>query len=181
MTSAPKTLSVLVAASLLGAVPAHAASGEAPLLALETKLPLEVVRGRIDHLAVDLARHRLFIAELGNGSLGVVDLAQGKLLKRIGGLAEPQGVAYLPATDTVYLASGGDDLAPLGVTELGDDADNVRVDARAGRVIVGYGDGALALVDAASGARTGEIALEGHPEAFQVEAGGSRVFVVNVV
>jgi DNA-binding beta-propeller fold protein YncE len=181
MTWAPKFFYVLSAALVLGSAPARAAPREAVMLTFETKIPLGDVRGRIDHLAVDLARRRLFIAELGNGSLGVVDLAQGKLLKRIGGLAEPQGVAYLPATDTVYLASGGDDLAPLGVTELGDDADNVRVDARAGRVIVGYGDGALALVDAASGARTGEIALEGHPEAFQVEAGGSRVFVVNVV
>jgi DNA-binding beta-propeller fold protein YncE len=156
------------------------------MLTLEAKIPLGDVRGRIDHLAVDLARRRLFIAELGNGSLGVVDLAHGAVWKRIDGLAEPQGVAYLPATDTLYLASGGDgslrrfkgdDLAPLGVTELGEDADNVRIDARAGRVVVGYGDGALALVDAASGAKVGEIALPGHPEAFQIEAGGSRVFV----
>ena len=48
------------------------------------------------------------IAELGNGSLGVVDLARGAVLKRIGGLSEPQGVAYLAAADTVYVASGGD-------------------------------------------------------------------------
>ena len=184
MTSASKILSVLVAALLLGVPSGRAASPE--MLKLEAKIPLGAVRGRIDHLAVDLARHRLFVAELGNGSLGVVDLDQGKLLRRIDGLAEPQGVAYFPATDTVYLASGGDgslrrfggdDLAPLGVTELGDDADNIRVDARAGRVVVGYGNGALALLDAASGTKTGEIALAGHPEAFQVEAGGSRVFV----
>jgi hypothetical protein len=184
MTSVLKTLSVVVAALLLGMIPGRAAPPE--LLELEAKIPLGAVRGRIDHLAVDLARHRLFVAELGNGSLGVVDLGQGKLLRRIDGLAEPQGVAYVPATDTVYLASGGDgslrrfkgdDLAPLGVTELGEDADNIRVDARAGRIIVGYGDGALALVDAASGIKAGEIALPGHPEAFQIETGGSRVFV----
>jgi DNA-binding beta-propeller fold protein YncE len=186
MTWAPKFFYVLSAALVLGSAPARAAPREAVMLTFETKIPLGDVRGRIDHLAVDLARRRLFIAELGNGSLGVVDLAQGKLLKRISGLAEPQGVAYLPATDTIYLASGGDgslrrfkgdDLAPLGVTELGEDADNVRIDARAGRVVVGYGDGALALLDATSGAKVGEIALPGHPESFQVEASGSRVFV----
>src|SRR4029453_18442655 len=152
----------------------------------ETKIPLGAVRGRIDHLAIDLARHRLFVAELGNGSLGVVDLSQGKLLRQIDGLAEPQGVAYYPVTDTLYLASGGDgslrrfkgdDLAPLGVTELGEDADNIRVDARAGRVVVGYGDGALALVDAASGTKVGDIGLPSHPESFQLEASGSRAFV----
>jgi DNA-binding beta-propeller fold protein YncE len=186
MTWTQKLLHVLSAAVLLGTVPAYATPKEVTVLELETKIPLGAVRGRIDHLAIDLARHRLFVAELGNGSLGVVDLSQGKLLRRIDGLAEPQGVAYFPATDTVYLASGGDgslrrfkgdDLAPLGVTELGEDADNVRIDARAGQVVVGYGDGALALVDAASGAKVGDIALPGHPEAFQVEAGGSRVFV----
>jgi DNA-binding beta-propeller fold protein YncE len=184
MTSASKILAVLVAALLPGVPSGRTASPE--VLELEAKIPLGAVRGRIDHLAVDLARHRLFVAELGNDSMGVVDLDQGKLLQQVDGLAAPQGVVYLPEIDTVYLANGGDgslrrfagdDLAPLGVTALGDDADNVRVDARAGRVVVGYGDGALALLDAASGTKTGEIALAGHPEAFQLEAGGSRVFV----
>ena len=166
--------------------PLHPCGAPSELLELDTKIPLGEVRGRIDHLAIDLARQRLFVAELGNGSLGIVDLARGAVLKRIGGLAEPQGVAYLPATDTVYLASGGDgslrrfkgdDLAPLGVTELGDDADNVRVDARNGRIVVGYGDGALALIEPGSGDVIGKIPLEGHPESFQLEAGGSRIFV----
>ena len=95
--------------------------------------------GRIDHLAVDVKRRRLFVAELGNNSLGVVDLAAGKVLRTIAGLSEPQGVAYVPFADSVYVANGGDgsvrvlrgdDLAPIGRIELGDDADNVRVDAQ---------------------------------------------------
>lgn len=155
-------------------------------LELDAKIPLGDVRGRIDHLAIDLARQRLFVAELGNGSLGVVDLARGAVLKRIGGLSEPQGVAYLAAADTVYVASGGDgslrrfkgdDLAPLGVTKLGEDADNIRIDAQGGRIVVGYGDGALALIEPGSGDLAGGIQLEGHPESFQLEAGGSRIFV----
>ena len=113
-------------------------------------------------LAIDLARNRLFIAELGNNSLGVVDLAAGKLLRRIGGLDEPQGVAYDPATDTVYVVRRrwlvhrfkGTELTPLNSIQLGGDADNVRLDPEAGRVVVGYGDGALALIDAASGKPT---------------------------
>src|SRR5215218_6896218 len=167
MTSAAKTFLLLLAAPLLGASPGWAASPD--LMELESKIPLGEVRGRIDHLAVDLGRHRLFVAELGNGSLGVIDLDRGELMRRIGGLREPQGVAYLPSADTVYVASAGDgtlrrlkgaDLSPLGTTELGDDADNVRADPRAGRVVVGHGDGALALVDATSGKGTGEIPLE---------------------
>ena len=61
---------------------------------VESKIPLGVVQGQIDHLSADLARQRLFVAELGNGSLGVVDLPQGKVLDRIDGLKEPQGVSY---------------------------------------------------------------------------------------
>ena len=155
-------------------------------LMLEGKIRLGDVRGRLDHLAVDLDRRRLFIAELGNDSLGVVDLAGEKLLGRIGGLKEPTGVGYLPATDTIYVASGaegavyrfgGKDLAPLGHTALGSDADNVRIDAPANQVVVGYGRGALALLDSASGRKTGEIPLAGHPESFQLEMAGPRIFV----
>src|SRR5437773_8662615 len=124
----------------------------APLV-LETKIPLGEVSGRIDHLSIDLKRQRLFVAELGNNTLGVVDLAAGKVMRRIEGLSEPQGVAYVPFADSVYVANGGDgsvrvlhgeDLASVGRIELRNDADNVRVDAQRRRVLVGYGKGALA-------------------------------------
>src|SRR5918992_370134 len=121
-----------------------AAAGPAQPLVLERKIPLGEVRGRIDHLAVDLDRDRLFVAELGNDSLGVVDLAAGRLLRRIGELDEPQGVAYDPATDTVYVADG---------------------------------EGALALISAASGELEAQIRLPGHPESFQLERRGPRIFV----
>jgi hypothetical protein len=184
----PSCRKLLVAAAFTGLLvmggPRTAHADEA--LMLESKIPLGDVRGRIDHLAVDLERQRLFIAELGNDSLGVVDLAGGKLLRRIDGLKEPTGVGYLPATDTLYVASGadgcvyrfgGNDFAPLGHTALGGDADNVRIDAPTNQVVVGYGSGALALLDSASGRKTGEIPLAGHPESFQLEKTGSRIFV----
>jgi DNA-binding beta-propeller fold protein YncE len=159
---------------------------EAPLT-IEAKIPLGPVKGRIDHLAVDLRRQRLLVAELGNGSLGAVDLAAGKVVKRIGGLKEPQGVAYVPGPDLVYVASAGDgtvrrykgeDLSPAGAPiKLGDDADNVRVAGGGDRVVVGYGDGALAVLDAASGRTLAEAPLPAHPESFQLERAGSRAFV----
>src|SRR5215472_9154263 len=77
-------------------------------LALEGKIPLGDVRGRIDHLGFDSKRQRFYVAELGNDSLGVVDLHVGKVVRRIEGLSEPQGVAYEPMTDTVYVANAGD-------------------------------------------------------------------------
>jgi len=158
------------------------ADDSAPLV-VETKIPLGAVRGRIDHLAVDRSRQRLFIAELGNDSVGVVDLAAGKLLHRITGLSEPQGVGYEPATDTLYLANAGDGsvrlftgdgFAPIGTIELGSDADNVRIDPR-GYVVIGHGDGALAIIDAASKRKVADIPLAAHPESFQL--GAERIFV----
>jgi DNA-binding beta-propeller fold protein YncE len=155
-------------------------------LVLEAKIPLGEVSGRIDHLSVDLKRQRLFVAELGNNTLGVVDLAAGKMMRRIEGASEPQGVAYVPFVDSVYVANGGDgsvwvlrgeDLAPVGRIELGDDADNVRVDAQRNRVLVGYGKGALAVIDPATRTKTADLRLKAHPESFQIDETGTQVFV----
>jgi hypothetical protein len=80
-------------------------------------------------------RQRLLVAELGNDSLGVVDLAAGKVLRTIRGFREPQGVAYVPFADSVFVANAGDgsvhvlrgdDFTPIDRIDLGDDADNVR-------------------------------------------------------
>src|SRR5437762_7395502 len=149
----------------------------APLV-LEAKIPLGDVSGRIDHLGIDVKRQRLFVAELGNNSLGVVDLAAGKVLRTISGLSEPQGVAYVPFTDSVFVANAGDgsvhvlrgdDLAPLGSIELGEDADNVRVDAQRSRVVVGYGSGGVAVIDPETRTKVSDVRLKGHPEGFQID------------
>ena len=69
---------ILLAASIIWPAAADAQTASPPLI-LEAKIPLGQVSGRIDHLGVDLKRQRLFVAELGNNSLGVVDLAAGKV------------------------------------------------------------------------------------------------------
>src|ERR1700724_4407790 len=87
---------------------AVAQPAETAPLQLEAKIALGNVRGRIDHMAVDLKRQRLFVAELGNDSVGIVDLPKRKLISRIPGLKEPQGVGYEPLTDMLYVANAGD-------------------------------------------------------------------------
>src|SRR5664279_1849642 len=82
-------------------------AAESSPLVLEAKIALGNVAGRIDHLAVDLGRQRLFVAELGNNSVGVIDLKERKVLRRITGLKEPQGVGLVSATDTLYVANAG--------------------------------------------------------------------------
>lgn len=167
-------------------ITATAAPLPAPFV-LEGKIPLGSIRGRIDHLAVDLGRHRLFVAELGNDSLGVVDLARGTV-RTIAGLREPQGIDYVASTGTVYVANAGDgsvrlfhgaSLTPAGVIELGADADDIRVDAAAHRLFVAYDAGALAIIDTQSATKIGEIPLGAHPEGFQLESSDTRV-IVNV-
>ncbi len=155
-------------------------------LQLETQIPLGDVRGRIDHMAVDLKRQRLFVAELGNDSVGIVDLQSRQVIARIPGLKEPQGVGYEPTTDTLYVANAGDGSVRLfdgdrykatGRIELGSDADNIRVDAAAKRVFIGYGSGGLAMIDPSTRSKVGDIPLKGHPESFQIDPDTSQIFV----
>jgi DNA-binding beta-propeller fold protein YncE len=164
----------------------YAAQGqEAAQLELERTFPLPNVSGRIDHLAIDVERQRLFVAELGNGSVDRIDLSSGAT-SRIGGLKEPQGLAYLPDRVELVVASGGDgtvrffdanSLAPIGSISLGDDADNVRVDPKTGQLVVGYGSGALAILDPARRVVVRTIALGAHPEGFQIDGEGRKAFV----
>jgi len=159
---------------------------EAALLQLEAKIPLGSVRGRIDHMAVDLKRQRLFVAELGNDSVGIVDLASQKLIRTIPGLKEPQGVGYEPVTDMLYVANAGDgsvrlfegnDYAARERIELGSDADNIRIDAATNRVFIGYGGGALAVIDPSTRSKVGDVPVKAHPEAFQIDPDTSQIFV----
>jgi YVTN family beta-propeller protein len=179
---AAAVLLALLASAILTAA---SASAEQSLL-LEKSIPLEGVSGRIDHLAIDLKGQRLFVAELGNNSVGIVDLAAGKVIHRIGGLQEPQGVAYLAAQDMIVVAGGGDgsvrffsanDVSPVGSLALGDDADNIRGDPASGQIVVGYGDGALAIIDPSSRTKLADIRLPGHPESFQLAPRSAKVFV----
>jgi DNA-binding beta-propeller fold protein YncE len=140
---------------------------------------------RIDHLAVDPAGQRLFVAALGNGTLEVVDLAAGKRVRSIPGLKEPQGVGYLPSLHRIVVAQRGGSVTAFDDTDyralftLPDfgDADNVRIDVAAGKLYVGHGEGALAVIDPADMKRIGEINLPGHPESFRLEEAGPRIFV----
>ncbi len=162
------------------------AGQENPGLRLVAAVPLPGVEGRFDHFAIDLAGRRLFLAALGNETVEVFDLMTRRRVKSLGGLREPQGIAYAPELNRLFVASGGDGscriyhgatYAPVGKLDLREDADNVRFDAAARRIYVGYAAGALAVMDAASGRQEGDVKLAAHPESFQLEKNGKRIFV----
>jgi hypothetical protein len=157
-----------------------------PPLALEATIPLHDVHGRIDHMAIDLPRKRLMVAELGNNTVDIIDLDKGPSVHRIFGLRAPQGVGYAERVDIILIANAGDgsvrlinarDFSPAGSVELGDDADNVRIDPRNGLAVVGYGSGGLALIDPAARTQVAVIRLPAHPEGFQIDPSSGRAYV----
>jgi DNA-binding beta-propeller fold protein YncE len=161
------------------------------LLWLEKTIILPDVQGRIDHMSIDLQGERLFkhaaaiVAALGNNTVEVVDLRQEKRVHSIAGVHEPQGVLYLPALKRLLVASGedgtvrifdGSSYAGVKTIHLGDDADNIRYDAERHLIYVGYGSGGLAALDE-DGTKSSDIALDAHPESFQLEKRAPRIFV----
>jgi DNA-binding beta-propeller fold protein YncE len=173
-----------VAAAIVLAIITQSAS--TPPLALVHTIELPRVEGRIDHLALDAAAGRLFIAALGNNTVEVVDVKSAAHTRSLAGFREPQGIAIATDTGVVAVANGqGEGLQLLNLTDLqpgkrvalGDDSDNVRYDAVAKRLYVGYGSGAIASVDPAAGTVLGSVKLAGHPESFQLERAGPRIFV----
>ncbi len=163
----------------------HSGAAQQPVALLRT-IDLPGVDGRIDHLAFDPATGRLYVAALGNNTVEVLDTKEGTHIRSLGGFREPQGIGIVTAARAVAVANGAgsgvqmmsaDDYRLGATIRLGDDADNVRYDAAARRVYVGYGSGALASIDASGGKVLGEVTLAGHPESFQLEHSGTRAFV----
>src|SRR5258706_9164125 len=167
------------------AIAALSAAAQAPLEPVAT-IPMPGVKGRIDHFAIDVKSHRLFVAALGNDTVEVLDVAANRHEKSVAGFGEPQGLAYLAKSNRLFVANGSAnrvdilDAATLSTVkrvERLDDADNVRYDAAGGKIVVGYGKGALPLMNADSADPAGESRLAGHPESFQLDARGTRAFV----
>ena len=177
--------SIRNAALLTGALMMSPTLQAASALELVATIELPGVKGRIDHLSADVKGHRIFVAALGNDSVEIVD-TRGGAPRSLAGFGEPQGVAYLPDSNRFFVANGSADrvdvvdAATMKVVKRIDglsDADNVRHDPAARRIFVGHGRGALAILDADTGAKIADIALPGHPESFQLQRHGPRIFV----
>jgi DNA-binding beta-propeller fold protein YncE len=161
------------------------AADQAPLRLTQT-VPLPGIKGRFDHFAIDAAGKRLFIAALGNNTLEVVDLAAGKRICSLAGMSKPTGILYLPDQNQVAVANGDDgtlkllsgaDFKVLQNLSGLSDADNLRFDPETKLAWLGYGEGALALIDPASAKLIASVKLPAHPESFQLEKAGPRIFV----
>ncbi len=177
-------LGLALAAFLLpGTIPA----ADAPSLELVQTIPLKGKAGKLDHLALDAKRERLLLANKVNGTLDVVDLKAGKLLKQVIGQTGIQGVAYAADLDRVFVGLGsgglcnvfeGGDYKPVKTIKFNDDADNVRYDAVRKQVYVAHAEKALGVVDAKTFAVKTDLKLPGPAEGFQVAAGKPLLYMV---
>ncbi len=162
-----------------------------PALQLSRTILLNGVQGKFDHLAVDLAGHRLFIAATGNHSVEVIDLTTNKVQQSITGLGKPHGLAWVPDSGSLYIADGalgelrvykGGPLALAGTIQLSDDADDMVYDKVNHLLFVGHGgsDAAnpakVAVVDADRFKLVANLPVATHPEALEIDSQSKRVF-----
>ncbi len=178
-----RTVLVLALAAAIGV---SVRAPESAPLHLVGVIPLPNVRGRIDHYGIDLEGRRLFLSALGNNTVEVLDLRTNRLLRTLTGLHEPQGVTYAPDSNKIFVANAdggkvrifdGTTYRLLSTLDFGDDADDTRYDAASGRVYVGYGDGGIGVLDSRTGKLLGKIPVPAHPEAFEVEKGGGKIYI----
>jgi len=168
------------------------ANSQAPaVLTLNRAIPLPGVTGRFDHLAIDVAGNRLFIAATGNHSVEVIDLKSDKVLQSITGLGKPHGLAWIAETGNLYVADGtlaelkvyrGSPLKFSSSLKLSDDADDMVYDEANHQLFVGHGgsDAAnpakVAIVDTNNFSMVANISVATHPEALDIDRAGNRVF-----
>jgi DNA-binding beta-propeller fold protein YncE len=177
------SLAIVIAAA--GSCLAVAESNGAKI-ELKRTIPLPGVEGRIDHLDLDIGGQRLFVCALGNNTVEVIDLNKGERIHTISGLGAPQGVAFVPELNRLLVANdkGGvcniydaDSFQVIGKVDFADDADNVLYDSASKRIYVGFGSGGIGIINAVDGKQVGSIKLAAHPEAFELERQGHRIFV----
>jgi DNA-binding beta-propeller fold protein YncE len=178
-------LDTFVAVQMLLCSFVSALRSEEPALERVQVIDLAGPNGRLDHLALDRKHGRLFVANMANSSLDIVDLRVGKLVKQIPGQKGIQGIAYAPDLDRIFAGVGED-----GVCNVFDganyqllkslpmaDADNVRYEPRHRRVYVSHAPKGLAVIDAQSLSVITDIALPAAPESFQLEKDRARLYL----
>ncbi len=155
-------------------------------LKLIVSISLPGVSGRIDHLSFNSKHQLIFVAALGNNTIEVVDLKNKKVVHTIKDLHEPQGVVFIPETNSIFVANGengecnifnAETFQKVTTIKLSGDADNVRYDAATNLIYVGYGNGGIAIIDANRMKEVASIKLDGHPESFQLAKKQNRLYI----
>jgi len=163
-----------------------------PLRLIQT-ISMPNVKGRIDHMDVDLKGKRLFVAGLENGTVEVIDLKGGKWIHSISGIKTPQGIAYVPSLNKLFIANENDDslkvfrgdtLVLLNTIPLELGSNRVTYDPHAEHLYVGYGgasakkdNGEVGIIDAKTDKLIGNVPVGIRPAEILIDKSGQTLFV----
>jgi DNA-binding beta-propeller fold protein YncE len=160
-------------------------------LKLIQKITMPNVKGRLDHLGVDLEGKRLFVAALGEAqnTVEVIDLTAAKRVYSIPGQSMPQGVFYSPDFKKLFVANGldgtckifsGDTFKLMDNLPIGIGADHVGYDPTTKYLYIGFGDaksGGLAIIDTRTNKHIADIKTDARPGGVKIENARPRIFV----
>jgi DNA-binding beta-propeller fold protein YncE len=167
-------------------------SAQQPLKLLQT-IPMPSVKGRIDHLGIDVKRGRLYIAGLGNDTMEVVDIRAGKWLRSVSGFKTPQGIWYVPSVDKLFAASGdagtcrvfrGGDLKEVDTIHLAPGVNRLIYNPVARQLYAGYGGkdaswdyGEIGIISPRTDQVLGKVKVASHPAEILVDHSGRKLYV----
>jgi DNA-binding beta-propeller fold protein YncE len=182
-------------ATMIAAVAVSATAGEAPKapLTLARAAELPDVTGDMDHLAIDAAGQRLFVAAEDNGTLRVIDLKTGRLQRTVKGFKTPHSILFLQEARELYITDGSNAVQVLDSdtfrvkrkVQTTPGADSIAVDrqkhllyAVSGGKDASMARSAISEINFADGKLVREFPIEAAKvEAMALETSGNRLFV----
>jgi DNA-binding beta-propeller fold protein YncE len=184
----------LVAAFLLSTQVVAAQNAEPLKLAAKYEMPASV-KGRFDHLGIDIGGNRLFVVAEEAQQVLVFDLATGKFIREIK-VEHPHAVLYRADLNRIYITDEGKGVLniydgktyePVKTVALKVDADSIGYDPATKYLYIDNGgDNAhekftmLSVVDTTAGTKVADIKIDGDTlEAMALEKSGDRLFLNN--
>ncbi|MGC8823508.1 MAG: YncE family protein [Bacteroidales bacterium] len=153
---------------------------------LENTIVLQNISGRLGHMAYSAKQGTIYLAALSNNTLEVIDLQDKKTIKSIKSLRQPVDVEYLPGSNVVLVACLGDGLCRAFNASTYKEETSFRFDQNVSLVkynpslqtiYIGYGEGAIALIDANMLKYKLSIKLPVHPEAITIDNSSDKMYV----
>ena len=191
-----KKLMTALVAVLSVAVAAGTARAADPLkLIAKYKMP-SGVKGRFDHLGVDLRGDRLFLAAESAHAVLVFNLRTGQYIRSITGIGIPHAIFCREDLDRIYVTDGGagelkiydgESYRLVKSVKLKADADSIGYDAATEDLYIDNGGGdahetfsMFSTVNTTTGDKAAEMQIDGDTlEAMAIEKSGPRIFVNN--
>jgi DNA-binding beta-propeller fold protein YncE len=170
----------------LSTVQATSSSGALPLVRVaEVALPGNPTR--LDYQSVDVKRHLLFIAHLGESAVIVVDIKKRRVVATVPGVSDVHGVLAVPELNTVYASGTGTNevvaisestLKVIARTSGGAYPDGMAYDPVTHRLFVSDEHGRTeTVIDTKSNERIATIPLGGDVGNTQYDSVSQHIFV----